>query len=846
MPIQSSFTGTQTRANPYGVATLSVNTTSTITAPVGEYNVNAEVAYYIAAKNIGFFATGLRPGTKIYPYFDKKSVSAYCSPANFDYTISGPKNTDFHQAGAVGTQLVTDALGNVAGIFYLPALTFFAGDREFILSDQSSISSVPSNATQATTYFKAFNYTNPTTSAVISPRPSPSITDSNNARSSNQNSTFDPLCQSFYVSSDMTAGAEGVYITGVDLFFQTVSASQGLTVDIRTMENGVPTTNILPFSRKHMMPASMVASSNGLTPTTITFESPVFVRAGFNYAISVIPDGQSPEYRIWTTFVGHNDINTNSPVYQNWGEGVLFTSSTGTIWTPYQNQYLKFTLYQAKFNTTSSNLIMTNDDLEFLAISNISGPFTQGEYVFKSTANSVGTISVSNTSSSVAGSGTTFTTSFSAGQRIIIQSGNSYSVGTVNSIASNTAMTLKGIPAFTNSIATYQISAVGRCLQFDPNSLALTLNQSTANAAIYFTANSTVIGAISGSSATVTKVTDKIVSQFQPLFYTTAVHDTSLAYSANTITSGYANTNGIPFSSSKTNYISNNEVIIASKTNEILNNNGNKSFSANVTMSTGDVNSSPSLDLQSASILGYKNIVNNNDFGENTRYGYAVSKSVSNIITLAAGLASEDITLFLDAYKPTGTNIELYGKFLNANDPESFLSKDWSRLNQITDASVVSDPINRDDIKEFRYGLPSIPQYIVIDGSVSVTSGSATLTGVGTTFTSQLLPTSVIIVFSDSSLVSWQVFAISSINSDTSITLATNSTITTTTGVIGSVSFPKSAFKNYQNSGVIRYYNSALTPYDQYDQFAIKIVFLSNYSYLVPRVLNYRVIATSV
>ena len=846
MGIRPAPVTTKTQTVALGVATPSVNSVSTSVTPVGAYSTPIGSTYYIAAQRVGFFATGLRPNTIIYPYFDKKAASSFCSAANFDYTISAPVLTDFHQVGAVGGPLTTDANGNVAGIMFIPPATVYSGDREFILSDQSTITNVPSSATEATVYFKAYNYKNSSTSAIVAPRPSPTSTDSSTARATDQNSNFDPMCQSFYISSDMTDGAEGVFLTSVDLFFKKVSTKQGLTVDIRTLENGIPTSIVLPFSRKHTPAASMVASSNALTPTTITFESPVFVRAGFTYALSIIPDGQCPDYEIWTTVVGHPDINTNYPVSKNWGEGVLFTSSTGTIWTPIQNQYLKFTLYQAEFNTTPSNVIVTNDDLEFLSLANMSGAFTPGEYVFQAGANSSGTIAVSNTSSSVSGSGTTFTTNLIVGQKFVIQSGSSYSVGTVNSISSNTALTLKGVPSMSNGAATFMRTNLGRCYQFNPNGLGITLNGSTANGTVYFTANSTIIGTQSGATATITGVNDKILNRFQPLFYTTAVQDTSITASANTITSAYANTNGMTLSTSATNYISNNEVIVASKTNEILNYNGAKSFSANLVFATGDVNSSPSMDMQSAAILGYKNIINNNDFSENTRYGYAASKSVSNIITLAPGLASEDMTIYIDAYKPSGTDIELYAKFLNPNDPDSFSTKDWTKLVQVTDASVVSDPTNRNDIKEFQYGLPTIPGNIVINGSVSVTSGSTALTGVGTTFTNQLLPTSTIIVYSDSSLVSWNVFSIASINSDTSLTLNTPASLTTTTGVIGSVAYPNSAFKNYQNLGIIRYYNSSLTAFDTYQQFAIKAVFLAQNSYLVPRMLDYRILATSV
>ena len=54
---------------------------------------------------------------------------------------------------------------------------------------------------------------------------------------------YDPLAQSFIVEEE-----GGVFLSSVDLFFNTKDTNIPVSMQIRTMENGYPTKTILPFS----------------------------------------------------------------------------------------------------------------------------------------------------------------------------------------------------------------------------------------------------------------------------------------------------------------------------------------------------------------------------------------------------------------------------------------------------------------------------------------------------------------------------------------------------------------------------------------------------------------------
>ena len=93
------------------------------------------------AVTIKFSGGGFKPNTRLYPFFNKRDVSAYCYPFA-DQTESGtePAASTLVQ----GTGIVTDVLGNAKGRFHLPDPKvagnpqFTTGDIEFKLTSSST------------------------------------------------------------------------------------------------------------------------------------------------------------------------------------------------------------------------------------------------------------------------------------------------------------------------------------------------------------------------------------------------------------------------------------------------------------------------------------------------------------------------------------------------------------------------------------------------------------------------------------------------------------------------------------------------------------------------------------
>jgi hypothetical protein len=491
-------------------------------------------------------------------------------------------------------------------------------------------------------------------------------------------------------------------------------------------------------------------------------------------------------------------------------------------------------------------------------MANAYGYFEQGEYAFQLTSNTVfanssttsQNVSINSNTNTVTLQGLTGTvtsgfTQFTNTAILIASNGSYYDTLFVNSVSNTSSMTIKNTPIFSGNV-TIQWTPVGRVYNYDLNYLDLTLVDSTAtNSTFKFTQNSTVVGITSRANTQIGLIRDRVVNRFAPLFHNLTLPNATIDLQMlNTITGTYGNTSVKTYSTSNMNSILDNEVIIASKSSEITNMGGRKSFSANLVLSSDSSFISPIVDLPTSSVVAYRNMITNQYYGENTKSGLAINKYISKTITLASGLDSEDLVVYLDAYRPRGTVINVYGKFLSAADPETFDSKDWTLLvNDEVSSTLYSDSTNLSDIKELKFSIPTSPFSTIKTGTITTNASNATVGGINTAFTTDITIGDLVKIYSDSTKATFQVSKVTAIANNTSMTIDNNSSFSTTAGSYERVDFPHTAFIDTQNSNILRYYNASGVPYDTYVTYAIKIVLASNSSYVVPRVLNLRAIA---
>ena len=167
----------------------------------------------------------------------------------------------------------------------------------------------------------------------------------------------DPLAQSFYVTDD-----SGIFLTSVEVFFETKDEEIPVTLQLRPIVNGVPSNVVIPFSEITLEPDSVNLSIDGTVSTRFTFPSPVYLPGPTQQEIRQAPIGSeqtsefavvllsdSPQYRVFVSELGFNDIQTGIKISAQPTLGSLFKSQNGNTWTPAQLEDLKFRLNRASF-----------------------------------------------------------------------------------------------------------------------------------------------------------------------------------------------------------------------------------------------------------------------------------------------------------------------------------------------------------------------------------------------------------------------------------------------------------------------------------------------------------------
>ncbi|BCU94873.1 MAG: hypothetical protein CM15mV6_2470 [uncultured marine virus] len=177
---------------------------------------------------------------------------------------------------------------------------------------------------------------------------------------------YDPLAQSFIVDEE-----GGIMITSVDLFFRTKDSNIPLSMQIRTMENGNPTKDILPLSDITVNAADVEISESGLIPTRFTFRSPVYIKQSVEYCFVLLSD--SNEYQVWISRMGDVEKSGNRTISEQPYAGVLFKSQNASTWTADQYEDLKFTIYKAAFDTNVTGTVT----LENVEMGETNGGYTR-------------------------------------------------------------------------------------------------------------------------------------------------------------------------------------------------------------------------------------------------------------------------------------------------------------------------------------------------------------------------------------------------------------------------------------------------------------------------------------
>jgi hypothetical protein len=172
-----------------------------------------------------------------------------------------------------------------------------------------------------------------------------------------------PLAQSFYVEP-----SSGYFVTAVQLYFQSIDNQLPITVQLRPMQFGIPTSEVYPFGEVVIDPKDVKVSNNASIPTRVVFPSPVYLLGEKFHSIVLVTN--SPDYNVWVSKIGQPDVTYSLSeeskqviVSSNPLSGSLFKSQNGETWTPEQEEDLKFEVERAQFINSSGNVQFYNSIL---------------------------------------------------------------------------------------------------------------------------------------------------------------------------------------------------------------------------------------------------------------------------------------------------------------------------------------------------------------------------------------------------------------------------------------------------------------------------------------------------
>ncbi len=677
---------------------------------VGDFVTNTSFRPFIKSREVQIELYGLRPNTRHYFFFDEVDINQNVAPgASAENTISGiagviePSNVT--QNGTYGLPVRTNSNGELFAIFKIPEGTFFVGERELVVVDVPSFENIETAAASiGKLKYNAYNFNVEKVGLTQSTR-QPDIdvleTRTNRTvvnRSVSTSRAKCPIAQTFFIKEAMTRTAESLYVGRIDLYFKRKSLTNGVTVQIREVENGYPSWEIIPFGKKHLRSSEISISDDGTVATSFIFDAPVRLDAEKEYCFVVQPDADDPDYLIFIQKVGGLELTTGTPINADWGDGVLFTSTNNRAWTAYQDEDIKFDLYRYNYNVNIGTVELETRENEFLGLQANIGSFSDGELAYSFRGASTYLVNLTEGSRTITGSGLSV---YNIGDYLYVErSPTEKQIFRVLSSVSNTQLVVDKAPLFFGAYQSRPIVA-GTVIYFNPRKPNfMVLENSSAREGRIFAQTDIIRGLDSNAQAELVSIQNPELSYIQAMINRITDSDTNVRISVKAIdpldTNNTAYVNSFDFSNKK--LFNEQGCIVFSRSNDT---DSEKNLRLVLTLEKDDIpTTTPLVDAETAKIFAYiYNITN--DPSTSSRY-------ISKKVELKEGFDSEDFRLYVTGYRPIGTDIKAYIRIRNSDDPVSLKNNPWIELEKTEGTNLFSSTSNTDDYKEFIFNVPAL------------------------------------------------------------------------------------------------------------------------------------------
>ena len=682
--VLSSVTETTQTAN-------STVTTTTVRTLLGQRIVDIDLIPFVRSRRVFFRASQLAPNRQHFMFFDGVNIGDYIKKET--YRTFGEVNPpdDFlggEYAGLTGHpntatpagSFTTNEFGEIEGSFYIPnnaQLKFESGLNQVKILDVS-VNDENAALSGAATNYRAVgierslvDVISTTVTRRVQPRPRPRPRPRPTGRRRNNGKRREPIAQSFQLQN-----TNGGFITSIEVFFASKSTSDvPIRLEVRPIRNGVPSQDeIIPGSVVLKKPADVSTYSQeqatdagagamaGIrgTETKFTFNRPIYLDGYTEYCFVLIANTQ--EYTVWVAEIEQFLVGTTEKrVNKQPAVGSFFMSQNAITWTPDQRRDMMFRLNRAEF-TTSGSFSLTNDSASTPTVN------LQTDPLLTDSGDSDVTLIHP-------GHG------FVLGDQVTISGFDSNTeYGGIKGSSLNGTKTLKKVDGYgyqfaADSVATATVEAGGSGVVADQNILVdemiPTLDTFTleANRASYNLTLATTLSLAQANNGTSSPYGTPVGRDIIP--------DEQIVFSSPRV-------------------IANKNI----ETQRSLTN----SAKITGTFTTTDTWVSPVLDLQTASVLGISNIIDNQDsasgadnivtnnpiefINETDPYaGSAMSKHLTIPITLEQSAVGLKVLSAINL--PTGSNVKLYYRTLEEGTEGSI--EDQSFVYQAPDNLIGTD-----------------------------------------------------------------------------------------------------------------------------------------------------------
>jgi len=595
-------------------------------------------------------------------------------------------NNDIYSIGS----FTTDETGSTYGVFNLPENTFHNGQRTLRIDNR-----VGGNLGTETTYAEGTFYSEglQTKAQQLDFGASPAGAKNTFYKTGDpkQVSTttqilnrWDPVAQTFIV--DKTNFPNGLFLSSATFFFASEPADNSpITLSIVGTLNGYPNGDTLDHSVVTLTPDKINHSSapqylDSTAGTKFTFSAPVYIQPGVLYAF--ILKSNSNQYTLWTASNGDTALSssvknlptdpTPSTVTKIGSApyvGSLFISQNSQTWTADQNQSLMMIVDRCVFNTSST------PSIQYV----VPNKLPQRTLIDQSINYYLNANNVSQTTDTIS------TTD------VLV---DAFNITTTDFLPTTTAI------GYTYNATLVGGTAAGTT-NINPGKYGTPTNEdiylSDGKGERILQANSNTSFSLYGQLSTSDDAVSPIISDAGLSVYAIKwnINNAELSNSVITLSSGGTSYNAettIATVSAPTGSGASQAYAAANVVGGVVQ-------SVYLTSNGAGYITTPTITVTDTSMAGSGATVI--VIGETSKNGgNALAKYVTKKVVLDPTFDSGDLNVYITAYRPVNTDINVYYKILNRNDTQKFEDGTWQLMTKINNSGSLYSQ-TRNDTYEF-------------------------------------------------------------------------------------------------------------------------------------------------